>query len=257
VQVVADRRTRHAYLMYYDSLQVMDAIGMDAPEPRKLLAAPGGTVIALDSDHLYIGAEGLRVFDVKNPARTEEIAHAFRAGYSEAIAADAARVYVAQKEPTRGRPVSLQVWDVQNRTNPIMAGSLGDIGFTVSMAARGAYVYQVYRIDDRDFGIQSYDASDPGRVRTLDRFVTQGYAHKVVREGTRLYLIEESFFDRRTRRQLGRTGVHVLDIANPARIAALGFIPFEVPVQDIDVREGVVYAALGEAGLVEVYTGGR
>lgn len=259
VQSIADvtlraprgRPANYAYVLYYNALEAIDLSAPGAPEKRRTLAVPDATAMAIDGRYIYVAGDGLRVIDADAPDDPREVAYVFRGRTGEAVAAAGDRVYVAQRLPTGARLTDLWVFDVANRAAPRQIGTLANIEHTVALAAAPGYVYQVYD-QDRRYGLRAYDARDPAAVRRLDgagTFATDGLARGVVRDGDRLLLIEEAYFDRVNRRERGRTGVHVLDIGQPDRPVARQFLPFAAPVRSVDAAGGKLYVAAGAAGL--------
>lgn len=259
VQAIADvtlraprgRPANYAYLLYYNALEAIDLSAPGVPEKRRTLAVPDATAMAIDGRHIYVAGDGLRVIDADAPDAPREVAYVFRGRTGEAVAAAGDRVYVAQRLPTGVRPTDLWVFDVSNRAAPRQVGSLPNIEHTVALAATSGHVYQVYD-QDRRYGLRTFDARDPAAIRRLDgagTFATDGYARGVVRDGDRLFLVEEAYFDRISRRDRGRTGVHVLDIRQPDRPVARQFLPFAAPVRSVDAADGKLYVAAGAAGL--------
>lgn len=259
VQSIADvtlraprgRPANFAYVLYYNALEAIDLSAPGVPEKRRTLAVPDATAMAIDGRHIYVAGDGLRVIDADAPDDPREVAYLFRGRTGEAVAAAGDRVYVAQRLPTGARLTDLWVFDVANRAAPRQVGTLPNIEHTVALAAAAGYVYQVYD-QDRRYGLRAYDARDPAAVRRLDgagTFATDGLARGVVRDGERLFLVEEAYFDRVNRRDRGRTGVHVLDIGQPERPVARQFLPFAAPVRSVDAADGKLYVAAGAAGL--------
>jgi len=259
VRLAALRSGYFAYLLYYNAFEAVDMTAPLKPEKRRTLAAPDAKVMAIHGTHAFLGGDGLRVIDLGVPDDPRQIAYQFRAGAGEAIAADGDRVYIAQRSVVGARPTDLWVFDVADRAHPRQIGALGDIKTTVGLAAWGGFAYQVYDFDRR-YGIQVYDARDPAAVRAVPgagNYATDGYARHIVRDGRRLYLVEEAYFDRVARRWRGRNGVHVLDLAQPERPRLAQFIAFAEPIGAVDASEGRLLVAARQKGLfvVDVATG--
>ncbi len=252
VKLTALRGRDYAYLLYYNALEAVDLTAPAKPEKRRTLAVPDATDFVVESNYLYVAGDGLRVIDISAADDPQPLAYQFRAGSGEAIAADGTLVYIAQRSPTGSRPTDLWVFDVTDRAHPRQVGTLGDIKTTVDMVAVGGYVYQVYDFN-RGYGLNLIDARDPTHPRKWDMvYATDGYARAVIRAGTRLYLVEEAYFDRVARRERGRNGVHILDIRVPEHPRQVQFIAFPAPIGGIDVWGGRLYVAARQAGLVEI-----
>ena len=258
VTLLADPARRYAYLLYYNALQVVEASSPDRPAARRLLAMPDITTMAIDDRWLYAAGDGLRVLDISNRDDPRELAYARQAGSALALAVEGQRAYVAQREPTGARPTSLYVWDVGNRSAPQRVGQLSEIGPTVGLAALGGFVWHLYDYTEisgqqaRGAALATIDARDPGGVheRVGARIAFAGRPRKLLRDASmqRLYVLEASYFDRRTRQQRGRDGVHVLDIRRPEAPRLVGFVPASPVPRDIDAREGKLYL-VGDEGL--------
>ena len=251
IQFVGDPRRRYAYLLYYDALQVMDASSPNQPEPAHLLEMPAGTAMDMDGDYLYVAGDGLKVLDIKDPRNPLLQGRAFRGGQAQAIAVSGTNAFIAQKEPIGQRPISLLVYSFANRNAPVEVGAIGDIGTTLDLAAKGDQIYQLF---DRYplYGVQSFalrNGTQPQRLEGPGAFVTEGRVTSMHLAGDRLFVAEESYFDRRSRQQKGNTGLHILDISNANAIQPLSFMPFESVIKDIAMLEGVLHVALGEAGV--------
>ena len=258
VTLLADPARRYAYLLYYNALQVIETTSPDQAAARRLLAMPDITTLALDDRWIYAAGDGLRVLDISIRDEPRELAYARQAGSALALAVEGQRAYVAQREPTGARPTSLYVWDVGDRAAPRRVGQLPEIGPTVGLAALGGFVWHLYDYTDvsgqqaRGAALATIDARDPADVHELVgmRIAFAGRPRKVVRDATaqRLYVLEASYFDRRTRMQRGRDGVQVLDISQPERPRQLRFVPIQPVPRDIDARGGKLYL-VGDSGL--------
>ncbi len=258
VQLLADPKRRYAYLLYYNALQVVETTAPDAPAARRLLAMPDISHMAIDDRWIYGAGDGLRIIDVFVQDDPKQLAYVRQAGNALAVAAEGTRVYVAQREPTGGRPTSLYVWDVTDRNNPQRVGQLPDIGPTVDLAALGGFAWHLWDYSEvagqqaRGAALSTIDARNPAAVTELtgSRMVIEGRPRRLLRDASagRLYLVEESYFDRRTREQRGRDGVHVLSIADPGRPAPVRFLPWSPPPRDIAARDGKLYL-VGDRGL--------
>lgn len=255
VKLAALRGRDYAYLLYYNALEAVDLTAPAKPEKRRTLAVPDATDFVVDGNYAFVAGDGLRVIDLTVADDPQQIAYQFRAGTGQAIAADGATVTIAQRAATGDRPTDLWVFDVSNRASPRQIGTLGDIKTTVDLAMAGGYVYQVYN-HDRVYGLKVYDVRDPTRPRAMAAggpdYPTDGYARAVVRDGTRLYLVEEAYFDRVARRERGRNGVHIIDIRVPNRPRLVQFIAFPAPIGGIDVWGGTLYVAARQAGVVAI-----
>ncbi len=243
---------RTAYLLYhqafYQAMQAVDARIPDMPQVTRLLAVPDATAMAVAGDYLYIAGDGLRVVDISQPRNPRQVGYSFKAGNGQAVAAEGRYAYVAQRTVHKGRPVSLWVFDISNAAAPTQIGALADIGNTADLATSSGYVYQV----DPGFGLRVFDARDAGRIRQVGAYPCEGLARRLDVAGGRLFLVEEAYYNGRAGRWMGRYGVHVIDSGSPETPQLVQFVEFAAPIGDIAVKEGRLYVAGRNQGLVTI-----
>jgi len=175
-----------------------------------------------------VGACPLRA----NPALLGQWPGVLRGGEAQGVVVrdDLGLAYVAAGE------VGLLIFDVSDRTRPILRGRLDTAGFAKAVAVEGTRAY----VADSDNGLLVVDVANPAGPIFLGRHDTSGLAEDVEVVGTRVYVADGSG---------GWLIVDATDPANPSRISTVATLGRAC---GLDVVGGVVYVAEGEAGL-QVY----
>lgn len=255
VRLTADPSADYAYLLYQSALTVVE--GLRPPEPRKLVAAPDCEALAQAPFSLLLGCDGLRLIDLDPRDAARDIAYVARAGRAQALAAeDGLLAAVFREAVPASRPSSLELYQLGYRRRPNRLGALNDVGFTVDLQMSGRTLYQLVDQDGRR-GLQIFDVAGNDAARTprlLASIAMEGLPRRLALDRTRsrLYLLEEGWFDRRDRLQHGMTGVRVYRINDPRQPRLQRFLPLDQPALDIAAGKGLLYVAGGTAGL-EVY----
>lgn len=119
--------------------------------------------------------------------------------------------------------------------SPIVGEALVDIT-PFGLAVHGGYGY----VSDRDAGLRVFDLSDPSAPALVATLPIDNVSTRVAIEGQTLYLPT-----------LGSDpSITAIDIASPTDPDVIGRTPTAGPVLDLRVRDGVVFAPSGDAGLV-------
>ena len=171
----------------------------------KWAAVPGGTALDVKvvDNYAYValGAAGLAVIDVRNPANPVRVGGYTNGGFTRSVAVSGRYAFVTDA-------AGLQVLDVRNPANPQRVGGVADayIGTVVVLGNR-AYVTRPFS------GLVIYDVSNPAAPGRLGGYrpndgdsTTDG----VVVLGNYAYLwVEDS-------------GLLVIDVSNPTNCVRLG-----------------------------------
>lgn len=253
VRLAADPEADYAYLLYQNALTVVE--GLRPPEPRKLVAAPDCEALVHLPFGIFLGCDGLRLIDLDPRDNAREIVYLSRAGRSQALAHEDGLLAAAFREPVpANRPTTLVLYHTGYRQKPRLAGQLPDIGNTVAMVMRSRTVYQLVDEEGRR-GLQLIDTANDNGNRTprlLRQIAIDGIPRALAFDASArsLYVLEESWFDRRDRIQHGQTGVRVYSLKDPRQPRLTRILPLDQPAFDVAADGGLLYVAGGAEGLL-------
>lgn len=101
----------------------------------------GGTIgyatwvtVAGDLALLANGGDGLRIYNVTNPAVPVNVGHAITGSFADWVVVVGNYAYIAQS-------TGIQVYDISNPSQPILAGSGGTAAAAFALAVSGDYIY--------------------------------------------------------------------------------------------------------------------
>jgi hypothetical protein len=168
--------------------------------------------VVVQSNYVYLanGFDGLRIYDVANPAAPLHVGHkVFNNGgqWACSVAVSGAYAFLADY-------VGLSAYDISDLSNPLFLGttycnSNGGIALTVVVSGNYAYVA------DKGEGLQIFDVSNPaatwivGHIKNGATNGSVGAAHVLVR-GNYAYLANNT------------DGMRIYDISNPANPLNVG-----------------------------------
>ncbi len=215
---------------------VLDASNTSAIQPRGSYDDSGEAMdVALKDDYAFVAARetGLHIVDIANPQTTilteryRRVARYDTAGDARAVAVSGDYVYIA--DGTNGLVV-LYVYDPEN---PVLAGSLNNIGNAVDVAVLGQYAY----IADMDGGLHVVNISTPGNPVLSGTYKTAGTAQGVaVAEG---YAFVAD----------GANGLVIVDVHNPAFPRFTGDIALTGDACAVAIDGSTAYVAALHGGI--------
>lgn len=128
--------------------------------------------------YLACGANGLRIFDVSNPANPVRVGQILSSsGAADGVAVSGNYAYVANNSD------GLRIYDVSNPATPINVGHTNIGGFPAGVAVSGNYAYLV----GSDTGLKICDVSDPANPAFVGQ-TNIGVAHAVIISGHYAYV---------------------------------------------------------------------
>ena len=154
-------RDGYAYIAYDQSLVILDARNPGNISAAGQITASAGIVdVAIRGNILFIPDNGLRLFDVSDPANPTQVSSLTfsDSGFQIALWGQYAYVYGEQ---------GLHIVDVSNSDQPFETGFVALSSATGNIAAEGGYVFLVRDYD----GVLVVDATDP-----FSPFLTTSFA---------------------------------------------------------------------------------
>ena len=119
----------------------------------------------------------------------------------------------------------VQIFNVSNPANPVLAGSFATASNCYAVAAQGNYVYSA----SMEAGLEIIDVSDPSDPSQVSTYDTGGYAGSVSVSGGYVYVGD------------WYGGFRVINVENPAAPYGVGY--YQASAMDMAVGGDIVYAA--------------
>ncbi len=252
------------------------------PEPNMCHMEKNGAPLnaVVSGDTLFVAAsdDGLRLFDISNPAASEWIADIDTPGTASDIFVSEGYAYVAD------RHAGLQIVDVSNPALPWIEGSINFEGWAtdVSVADRYAYVdphtgagihvidvtepenpvftnliqiagvystrkvfiSEQYAYVPSGYEIRVFDLHDSENPSLVSTFEAHGYANHIdyYLDGSYFYIIDDE------------TDLRIVDVNNPRNPVEVGGLPFDIghSPQGIFVSGEFAYVPLSPHGLLVI-----
>jgi Tol biopolymer transport system component len=180
-----------------------------------------------DLAYLAIGAGGLLIFDISNPAAPVRLGGLDTSGFAIGVQVVGNLAYVADND------AGLQILDVSNPAAPVRRG-----GFDTSGYARGVQVVgNLAYVADGGSGLQILDVSNPAAPVRRGGFDTSSYARGVQVVGNLAYVADSG------------SGLQILDVSNPAAPVRLGGYDTSGYAYGVQVVGSLAYIADDVAGL--------
>ncbi|HEX5037708.1 MAG TPA: hypothetical protein VFX30_11155 [bacterium] len=193
--------------------------------------------IAVAGDFAYVtDAAGLKVLDCSDVARPRLAGSLDLTGSALDVAARDGFAYVASAV------LGLRVVDASDPARPTLATEIPMISGAAGVAVQGDRLVVV----DGSFGLRFYDLVDPADPRPIGQFVRDGLSGVIAAEGDLLFL---GFTDPSN----NRTGVLIVDAADPANAVALSSFATGGLPAGIDVSNGYAYAMASGFPQLEVF----
>jgi hypothetical protein len=171
------------------------------------------------------GTDGLRVYDISDPADPKNIGHA-NDGYATTVAAFDNRVFVDVG--------GLRAYDVTSPDDPDAMGFVPITSPSVEdFAVSGNHVY----VANSGAGLKIFDVSGPGNPVQVGAINNGGFAKGVTVSGDYAYLANYT------------DGLRVYDVSNPAQPVNVGHVDSGGAAQDVVVSGNHVYVANSNDGL--------
>jgi hypothetical protein len=180
-----------------------------------------------DLAYLAIGAGGLVIFDISNPAAPVRLGGLDTSGFATGVQVVGNLAYVADND------AGLQILDVSNPAAPVRRG-----GFDTSGSAQGVQVVgNLAYVADGGSGLQILDVSNPAAPVRRGGFDTSSYARGVQVVGNLAYVADSG------------SGLQILDVSNPAAPVRLGGYDTSGYAYGVQVVGSLAYIADDVAGL--------
>lgn len=214
------------YFTSFGRLVIADITTPDAPQLRAVyelirggtdVANGRGLFIAGDLAYLAVGANGLYLFDVSNPADPRRIGIVDTPGFALDLVVEDGRAYVAEREG------GLTVVDVSNPAGAQVLANLDTDGSAGRVAFADGFVF----LADGGGGLDSIDVRGASPIR-VGGYGVGGNSNAVSVQGELAYVA-------------GREGLHIIDVNQPARPRVLGSIDLGGRAAQIYVNGEIVY----------------
>ncbi|MBU0742432.1 hypothetical protein KKG45_08545 [bacterium] len=182
----------------------------------------------------YIAAryDGLRILDVKDPARIRELGHWYT-NHARDVKVDGDLAFVAAEQD------GLRVLDVSDPSAPVEIGHLYS-PYASGVVKRGNTLF----LADRVIGMLSIDVSDPTQPEVIGSYQTIGETLlDIAGRDSYLYLA------------YGHNGLRILRVNNPAAPLFLANLDTDGFSQGVDVQGDLVAVADGATGVRLVHVG--
>jgi hypothetical protein len=189
--------------------------------------------VELDGARAYVaqGAGGVKLFDIRDPAKPVEIATVSTPGHASGLEVASQHVFVADGNH------GLTILERQDDTTFSVAGRLDTPRFARGLALRGDHVY-VAEGDAFETGLRIIDASDVTSPREIAFLPTAGGAFAVDVLDQFLYLAA------------GAAGVRIFDLSAPTRPRQVAVADSGYPAYGLALADGVLVVAGGNGVLV-------
>jgi hypothetical protein len=158
--------------------------------------------IAISRHYAYLAhsGDGLRIFDILDPASPTNVGHINVGGYARAVCVSGRFAFLAND--TDG----LRTFDISDPSHPVSLGHTNNGISALGVAVSGAYAYLANYTD----GLRVYEVSDPTVPKMVGHLSSSGETRAVKIAGTRAFLAD------------GTGGLRIFDISNPRAPAWLG-----------------------------------
>jgi hypothetical protein len=181
-----------------------------------------GVTVAGDYAFLANNEDGLRVYNVADPAQPREVYHFQNppdavSAYSRAVCVSGRYAYLANGFD------GLRIFDMADPTNAVNVGHVSTGGFAVNVAVSGNYAYLA------DGGLSIFDVSNPASAVLLAQTNNGGNASSIALAGPYAYLANDS------------DGLRVYDMSNPSQPINVGHTNIS---KDVSTENGAVAIAL-------------
>ena len=209
----------YAYIVtYYDGLRIINI--SDPTAPTEVAFEPYGRAsgVAVAGNYVYVADDrGLTIVDISDPDTPIAVqSHYVSNAERVAVAGNYAYVLGSNFHDVTGDFFyGIQVINIADPTVPVEAGYYETSGEPLGVAVAGDHAY----VTDESGGLRIVSVTDPNMPTEVGRYEVSGYAYDVAIVGSHAYVTS-------------RTGLHVINIANPAvpTEAGVGFFEsFENP----------------------------
>ncbi|MCX8044786.1 MAG: hypothetical protein N3B18_11775 [Desulfobacterota bacterium] len=220
-------------------VRIFDAAGNRVTQ-RGAFRSPGrvmGCAGAGNYAYLAAGENGLKIYDVGNPAKPVPISSLALDAFANGIYIDGRYAYIAgllgagEKESEGGL---LEIVDVQNPANPGIAGQVELTGQPNSVVVKNGIAYVATQTN----GVAIVDVSDPANPAVLSTYDTLGLCYGIDLLGG--FLVGADGLD----------GIVILDIRDTAYPKKLFNCPLIANVLNATVWDTYAYFAGGSNGLM-------
>ncbi len=151
---------------------------------------------------------------------------------------DARDVYVVGDTAYVCAGISLLIFDVTNKTHPILLGY-----YDMGSYAHGVYVVGDYAyVADYDNGLVIIDVSDPVNPTEVGYYDTDGYAYGVYVAGDYAYVADDAM------------GLRIIDVSDPTNPTEVGYYDTNSYAYGVYVAGDYAYVADGDDGLYIIYS---
>jgi hypothetical protein len=217
----------YAYVADGDGLTVIDISPANPQRVGGCDTIGESWAVAVSGNYTYVAGSplwhqsGLQVIDISSPANPQQLGGVTNGVWTGGVALSGTQAYVAAGS------AGLLVIDVSNSVNPQGAGSYVTNGvWARDVAVSGNYAYVADSGVWEDVtnhvggGLVVVDISNPAEPHRVGAYDTGGEAWAVAVSGTLVYVADRGRWDGTN--IIFRSGLHVVDVSNPANPHRLG-----------------------------------
>ena len=159
-----------------------------------------GVAVSGNFAYLASSVDGLRVYNIANPANPVSIGHINDGGAAVGVAVSGNFAYLANGLD------GLRIYNIANPTNPVSIGHINDGGAARGVAVSGNFAY----LANNDDGLRVYNIVNPTNPVSIGHIDNGGFANGVAVSGNFAYLANYS------------DGLRIYNIANPTNPVSIG-----------------------------------
>jgi hypothetical protein len=192
--------------------------------------------VVVSGNYAYLANhfDGLRIYDVSNPANPLNVGHTSIGGYADGVVVAGNYAYLS------GNSFGLRVIDVSDPANPVVAGHTNLTTDTFEgIAIVSNYVYLAYNYG----GLYVCDVSNPTNPIVVAHTNSNlPYTYGMAVSSNHAYLVGNYY--------QGSNTVHLrsFEVSNPSKLAGVGSITNGVGIEKIAVSGKYAYVAKGSDG---------
>jgi hypothetical protein len=177
--------------------------------------------------YLIVGAQGLLVVDVSNPALPVEVGSHSTRGYAQAITLDGDLAFVANRSD------GLTVLDVSDPMHPVEVGHLDTPGSAWDVVVKSDRAF----VADSQGGLHVIDIGRSGDPASVAAHGTSAFAKSIWMEDSVAYVA------------MGDAGLELIDVSDPKSPATLSLIKTFGEANGVAVADGIAFVAAGYGGI--------
>ncbi|MGB2982838.1 MAG: pre-peptidase C-terminal domain-containing protein [Candidatus Bipolaricaulia bacterium] len=211
-----------SYTLRLDATLQLELLGQFNPRGYSFDVVADGSFA-----YLIVGAQGLLVVDVSNPALPVEVGSHSTRGYAQAITLEGDHAFVANRSD------GLTVLDVSDPMRPVEVGHLDTPGSAWDVAVEADRAF----VADSQGGLHVIDVGRSGDPSSVAAHATSAFAKSIWIANSVAYVA------------MGDAGLELIDISDPENPATLSLIKTFGEANGVAVADGIAFVAAGYGGI--------